>query len=251
MTEFDSAPVLKYLGLPQDYAPSPKEDPLAFLRLHLAILPQSLLESFSSVVSPRQRTLIPLVKNRRTQYALNYPSELGWDYGRSLEPLLWDSFNSSMQTSARTVAPRPGVEAANQEREWAEKNFVGFVSSDNSGPTSGQSGQPHPRRGQVGRLGDLLAEYEEEREAERLRMVRRERAAVAAAEREAEEEFDSESGDEDEDEDSSKGALNTLPDESETPDEIKRSFERLLRERFIGGLLSVGISHPVDRRHKH
>lgn len=79
----------------------------------------------------------------------------------------------------------------------------------------------------VGNLGTLLGEYEEEREAERVRMLKRERAAAAAFVPEE----DSESDDED--------VLVDVGDEEVKPEEAKASFERLVRERFIYGLLDV------------
>lgn len=239
-----STAVLKYLDLPGDYQPSPSSDPLAFLRLHLSVLPPSLLSSFSELTSPRERASIPLIKNRRTLYALSHPPDLGWDRGRWLEPLVWDSFNSSMNVSAQTsgAPPRPGVEAGELEREWAESDFVGYgligkTDSPNGrrGQTSKVAGENGTGRGHVGRLGDLLAEYEEEREAERIRLLRRERAAVAAAEREAEEEFDTDS----DDEENPSGEPNALADDHDSPQQVRDAFERLLRERFIDGLLSV------------
>jgi len=79
-------------------------------------------------------------------------------------------------------------------------------------------------KGNVGKIGELLAEYEEEREAEAFRMSRREKAAAAA---ETEEEVETDS---DEEED-------LPPEEPESPEQARASFERLLRERFIAGLL--------------
>ena len=38
----ESPALLKYLGLPEDYEPSPKEDPLGFLKLHISVLPRHL-----------------------------------------------------------------------------------------------------------------------------------------------------------------------------------------------------------------
>ena len=105
---------------------------------------------------------------------------------------------------------RRGMEEGQDERDWVIND--GFL----------QGTTKH-----VGNLGTLLGEYEEEREAERVRMLKRERAAAAAFVPEE----DSESDDED--------VLVDVGDEEVKPEEAKASFERLVRERFIYGLLDV------------
>lgn len=235
MTQQESLASLKYLGLPEDYSPSPSTQPVEFLKLHLAVLPLQVLEPFSTVLTPRQRTAIPLIRNRRTRYALEGESkELGWEEGRLLEPLLWDNMTSSYSSRSAPSAPRPGIDAGQDEREWAEKSFIGY-----KGAASTSQSNSGPQKGYVGRLGELLAEYEEEREAEHLRSVRRERIAAAMAEQENAEEFDSDSSD-DEDELPNPSGL----EEHESIEEVRRSFERILRERFIDGLLPV--CHLLD-----
>ena len=80
----------------------------------------------------------------------------------------------------------------------------------------------------VGKLGTLLGEYEEKREVERIRAIR-------AAEREFIPEEDSDSdGDMD---------YFEVDEEELEPEEARMSFERLVREQFIYGLLDVGIRH--------
>lgn len=73
----------------------------------------------------------------------------------------------------------------------------------------------------VGKLASLLGGYEEEREAERIRAVRRELAETTTT---PEEEVETESED---------------AGEEESEEEKRRSFERIIRERFIYGLLPV------------
>lgn len=225
---------LKYLGLPADYKPAPDQDPFGFLSLHIAVLPQAYLLAFAHDVTPRQRTAIRLIKNRRTQYAVNSsPSALRWDRARLLEPQIWNSMNTgtSLNPAARPPPPpRPGADAADDEREWADSHFMGYRLTSSGSAGAGPSALK-AQKGYVGRLGDLLAEYEEEREAERLRAVRIERAAIAAAERDTEEEFDSESSDEEDD----------MPPEPESEEEVRSAFERIIRERFIDGLLPVSL----------
>jgi hypothetical protein len=229
--ELESPALLKYLRLPENYEPSPSKEPLQFLKLHISVLPQYLLQSFSKPLTPRQRTSIPLIKNRRTNYVLQrHPQELKWDRGRVLEPLLWENMNAGRVATA-SAPPRPGVEAGVQEREWAERHFVGYHSAPSR---SGSDGERNAQKGYVGRLGELLAEYEEEREAERLRMLRRERIAASASERETEEEFDTDSSDDEITRDPLSAVL-----EAESTEEVQSSFERVLRERFIDGFLPV------------
>ncbi|KDQ17419.1 hypothetical protein BOTBODRAFT_30215 [Botryobasidium botryosum FD-172 SS1] len=194
--DFDPSKALRYLGLAADYTPSPSERPLDFLALHLSQLPPQILTDFSTVLSPRKRSKLPGIRNRRLKYALTQPAELSWVEGRTKEPLLWEG------------GERKGEESANAEKSWAETEFMGGV------------------KGSVGKIGTLLAEYEEEREAEAFRTSRREKAAAAA---ETEEEVETDSDEEDEEE--------LLPEEPESPEEVRATFERLLRERFIAGLL--------------
>ena len=104
---------------------------------------------------------------------------------------------------------RRGMEEGQSEREWVMND--GFL----KGSTK-----------HVGKLGVLLGEYEEEREAERVRALRRERAAEAA--------FVPEEDSDSEDEDMAYA-------EEEKPEEAKGSFERLVREQFIYGLLDVSL----------
>lgn len=105
------------------------------------------------------------------------------------------------------------MEEGQDERDWVQASFL-------EGSTI-----------HIGKLGALLGDYEEEREAERVRVLRRERAAETAF-------VPEEDSDSDEEEDS----LAVTPDpadEGMKPEEAKAAFERLVRERFIYGLLDV------------
>lgn len=105
---------------------------------------------------------------------------------------------------------RRGMEEGAEEKAWADKDFLGGS------------------RKHVGNLGGLLGEYEEEREAERVRTLRRERAVVA--------QFIPE-----EDDDSNEDDTDELPIDEDTPEEARASFERLIRERFIYGILEASL----------
>lgn len=196
---FSSGPVLSYLQLPDTFLPSPKDSPIDFLKLHIHQLPPHLLLTFSLITNPKQRTIIPTVRNRRLKYTNSNPQELSFLEARSRWPLLWDG------------RERRGIEEGKDESNWAHNGFL-------EGSTK-----------HVGKLGTLLGDYEEEREAERVRVLRRERAADAVFVPEE----DSDSDDEGD----------NIPDNSVEehmePEEAEALFERLIRERFIYGLLEV------------
>ena len=138
---------------------------------------------------------------------------------------------TSTAAASGPAVQQPGIEAGLQEREWAERHFVGYHSvRSRSDPTGEQTTQ----KGYVGRLGELLGEYEEEREAERLRSLRRERIAAASIERETEEEFETDSSDAE--------IATSVARQPETTEEVQNAFERLLRERFIDGFLPVSLT---------
>jgi len=185
--------VLAYLGLPDDYEPSPQTATIPFLVKHVTQLPPHLLVHFSGITSPKDRTAIITIRNRRLKYAGSNPLELRFASASRKWPDLWQG------------RERPGVEEVVEERTWADNDFL-------------QGSVKH-----VGKLGNLLGGYEEEREAERVRILRRERAVI--------DDFvpENESSDED-------GGDVVL----EEPVEIARaSFEREIRERFVYGLLEA------------
>jgi hypothetical protein len=199
-------PILSYLQLPLDYSPSPAEEPIPFLSAHLRILPPHLLAKFSTVTTPKQRTTIAQIRNRRLRYTQSHPQALTYPDARRTWPTLW-----------RGTPEERGVRQAEEsadERKWVETDFYGTQ-------------KPHVRK-----LGELLAGYEEERSWERARIERRQRA-----EDEFVPEEDESSEDEDEDEEE-KGNANTAEPE-ESFNDSKEAFERLVRERFIYGLLDV------------
>lgn len=196
-SNFDEGPVSKYLGLPTSYEPSPRTAPVDFLRKHVRELPPHLLALFSSTTTPKERTTIPAIRNRRLKYAESNPPELSLVNAKSTWPALWEG------------RERPGQEQAKEEKDWAEREFLG--GSDKQ---------------QVGKLGTLLGEYEEERESERVRTVRRQRAEYIESLPEEDEDTDDE-----EDE---------LPIPAELiPAENEEYFLRTVKERFIYGFLEV------------
>lgn len=203
INSFDYNHVLKYLGLPIHYAPSPAGDPITFLQHHLLNLPPHLLVHFSLNTTPKQRTVIPRIRNRRHRYVQSEPESLSFEAAKATWPLLW------------TGSERRSIQGGKEEKRWAEKNFL----------------EGHTRQ-HVGKLGALLAEYEEEREAERLRTLRRERSNEELFIPEEDEDTD---GSEDDDDVFYKKVGN----EPEDLQDIRENFERLIRERFIYGLLSV------------
>ncbi|KAF8165541.1 hypothetical protein B0H34DRAFT_793916 [Crassisporium funariophilum] len=145
---FDKSIALKYLQLPQDYEPSPETDPISFLTKHISQLPPHILLHYTNITTPKQRTVIAPIRNRRLLFANSNPPELQYDAARNTWPDLWRG------------RERQGVQQANEERSWVQSEFL------------------HGNKQHVGKLAKLLADYEEEREGERVRSIRRTRAAV-------------------------------------------------------------------------
>lgn len=195
---------LSYLGLPDDYSPSPDKQSIEFLTKHFRELPPHLLSHFSANTTPKQRSVIPAIRNRRLRYVDSNPPELSFASAKTTWPTLWPGREP------------PGREQGKDEREWAEKFFLG------------SSLKPH-----VGKLGMLLAGYEEERSAERVRAQRR--AAADELDRIPEEE-DSDEGEEEEEEEEEQVQP---PVEEDSVEDAKTWFLRCVRERFIYGLLEV------------
>ncbi|THG97136.1 hypothetical protein EW026_g4799 [Hermanssonia centrifuga] len=107
-------------------------------------------------------------------------------------------------------------EEAREEREWAEREFLGGAAK------------------QVGKLGTLLGGYHEEREAERIRTVRRQQ-------RESEESLPEEDEDTDDEE-----AAQAVVTEEMSPEEAQALFLRRVSEKFIYGLLDSIDYDQVD-----
>jgi hypothetical protein len=202
----NSVTVLRYLGLDDDYQPSPGDRPIDFLKLHIRAIPPQLLSFFSSATTPRQRTQIPLIRNRRLKYTDSKPPELGFDVARSRWPMLWQG------------GGRVGIEEGREERRWAESSFL-------TGSTK-----------HVGNLGRLLGDYEEEREADRVRTQRR---------RHVEQTFIPEE-DEDTDSDDDVDMQPAAEREEESEADLRALFDRRIREQFIYGLLTDVDYDSVD-----
>ncbi|CAL1701037.1 unnamed protein product [Somion occarium] len=190
-TSLDPAPVLSYLGLPQDYGPCPAHSPIDFLTQHLRHLPPNILAQFSSVTTPKQRTTVSAIRNRRLRYTESNPPELSFTGAKSTWPTLWQGRE-----------PR-GKDEAKEEQEWAEKQFL-----------EGQ--EKH-----LGKLGALLGAYEEEREAERFRSIRRHEAELA-------ESLPEEDEDTDEDEEPGAAPLEELTPEDAQELFLRRVKERFI-----------------------
>ncbi|CAA7260051.1 unnamed protein product [Cyclocybe aegerita] len=136
ISTFDKTLSLKYLGLPHDYSPSPETDPVAFLIRHLSHLPPNILHHYSQITTPKQRTNIPSIRNRRLQYTRKNPSELRFESAMKTWPNLWGKRERG---------------DGQEEKAWGQNEFL------------------QGRKQHVGKLGSLLGEYEEEREAQRTR----------------------------------------------------------------------------------
>ncbi|KAG7096779.1 hypothetical protein E1B28_004189 [Marasmius oreades] len=147
-TSFNEHALLSYLQLPDSHEPSPSGDPVSFLSKYILRLPQHLSVTFSSITSPKERTTIPAVRNRRLGWVKSSPNELSFESARRTWPVLW------------TGSERRGIEEGDEEKRWAESDFM-------------QGTEKH-----VKKLGALLGQYEEEREVQRLRDIRRQRMAA-------------------------------------------------------------------------
>ncbi|KAG8218646.1 hypothetical protein J3R82DRAFT_4310 [Butyriboletus roseoflavus] len=198
--DFRESAILSYVGLPPEYEPRPSASPIEFLQKHLHVLPPHLIVGFSFVTTPKQRSVITEIRNRRLAYTKTGPKQLAFAEARNRWPHLW--FGRG----------RHDQEAVQEEREWAEKGFLGGGAQ------------------QVGKLGALLADYEEEREAERIRQVRRQRAS---------EDFVPEQEEDSEGELSDQGIVEV----EESPEEERATFERRITELFIYGMLEVSVAN--------
>lgn len=194
-SKFDSAVVLRYLGLPDNYTPSPNLEPIQFLKQHMNYLPPHILIHFSYITTPKQRTLLATIRNRRLHYVNTHPAQLEFNQAKSEWPDLWEG------------RERLGNEPADEERDWVQNEFLRGMSKH------------------VGKLGNLLAGYEEERESERVRIARRRAPA------QVDDDFVPEEDDDSDDE--------VTQAEQETEAEKRELFERRIREKFIYGLLTV------------
>jgi hypothetical protein len=196
--------ILKYLGLPPDYQPNPESDPIRFLSQNIRTIPKHFAPNFDQRTTPKQRTVVPTIRNRRTKFTQSNPTELSFESAKKSWPLLWTGDPSE-------AGPRRGQAERLEEKNWADHEFLGGATQH------------------VGKLGALLGGYEEERAAERFRMERRQR--------EAEKPFVPE-----EDEDTSDEEDPASPPPEESPEEARLAFERSVKERFIYGLLNVNKS---------
>jgi hypothetical protein len=196
---FQDPEILSYLGLPKDYDPLPSAFPVEFLKKHLHQLPPHITQRFSLITTPKQRTVITVIRNRRLKFTESRPRCLSFTAARNTWPALWQG------------RERGGQEEAKEEQEWVARSFLDGAEQ------------------QVGMLGKLLGEFEEEREAERVRVIRR----MQANDEFIPEEEDSDSEEED--------RAPEIQEVDESPEEAKTLFERRIKERFIYGLLEVSL----------
>lgn len=215
--QFDGGPLLRYLALDADYTPSPDENPIEFLKRHMSQLPPHLLVLFDTnpKATPRARATVPAIRNRRCNYAATEPKALDPDVLSKSDAAVWDLVNEE-RAQALTIRrpPEQQDEDVADERDWASNQFHDGV------------------KVHVGKIGELLAQLEGERKRELERAVRREAVAARAREEETLEE-EEESTDEEEPEPSSH-TTNRLD-----PLNPENDLRRIIRERFISGLLSV------------
>jgi hypothetical protein len=87
----DAQIILKYLDLPPSYSPSPSSDPKSFLEAHIHQLPPNLLARFAPALDIHERSSLPVIRNRRTQYVQSAPREYTFEGARKRFPDLWES----------------------------------------------------------------------------------------------------------------------------------------------------------------
>lgn len=206
VTPFDASAILSYLQFPPNYSPSPTTAPISFLTKHIHQLPLHLLQLFSNITTPQDRTAVLVIRNRRFNFVESNPPALRVFPARQQWPELWDAPGDM------------GHEQSREEKEWARTSFLG--------------GERKPF---VGKLGDLLGGYEEERQMERARQMRRTHQDVFVP---------------DEDESTGSGDdQNSLEQEMPEPTQaIQDLFLRRVRERFIYGQLEVIYSMLRSRK---
>ncbi|KAG9050458.1 hypothetical protein FS837_005263 [Tulasnella sp. UAMH 9824] len=218
-SDFNVAPILKYLSLQADHKPSPRDEPLEFLRDHLIQLPVEFSRPFSAITTPRQRTQLLRIRNRRTTYACSPQGRkaLSWVEARKEDPLAYEAFMiSSTGTQGMPLAQDPtdperayrrGEEEGAEERKWVKSSFMDGA--------KGHVGE--------GKLAALLGQFEEEREAERLRDMKREIREREQAQRESEPE---------EEEDDSEGEESPTNPIYDSAGDARSSFEKVVRDKF-------------------
>ncbi|CAE6523255.1 unnamed protein product [Rhizoctonia solani] len=225
--KFDGGPILRYLALDSDYKPSPDDSPIEFLKQHMSQLPPHLLVLFNAhtKATPRARSSIPTIRNRRCAYAATEPKSLDPDVLSKTDPGVWDLVNSE-RAQALTIR-RPTVidedEAEIEERDWATNQF--------------QDGN----KMHIGKIGELLAELEGERRRERERAVRRQALVARTREEETLQEEEESSDDDQDDEERVLAGLVRL-----RPDPAEEDIRRTICERFISGLLTNMDYDAVD-----
>ncbi|KAG8769740.1 hypothetical protein FRC19_002809 [Serendipita sp. 401] len=238
----ESLKVLRYLSLPEDYTPHPTTEPLAFLKLHLSILPSSLLQqTFTSILSPLERTKLVAIRNRRLQYHSSSPSQFSFPVARNRWVRVWDEIAPTGAVLREDW--RANARADREEEEqWAEGGFL----------------KEKELLGERRRLGRLLGDYEEERAGEVQRAQRSERLRGYRQEEEVlrreKEEESSEEEEEMREEDVIDGPMYPTPAsqyleegrESGENEKLRRIFERTLKERYIDGRLEEFEYDAVD-----
>ncbi|KAI0711078.1 hypothetical protein C8T65DRAFT_188459 [Cerioporus squamosus] len=123
-SSFDDKPVLTYLGLPPSYEPSPRHAPIEFLKRHVRELPPHLLSLFSSITTPRERTTIPAIRNRRLKFTESNPAELSLANAKATWPALWEG------------RERPGQEQGRRRRIGPRRSSWVVVASSRSGSSA-------------------------------------------------------------------------------------------------------------------
>ncbi|KAG8937082.1 hypothetical protein FRC02_006282 [Tulasnella sp. 418] len=234
---FDPTPILRYLSLPKDYVPSPAEQPLEFLKAHLVQLPPQLLQPFSLLLTPRQRTTLMRIKNRRSTFVQSPEGleKLGWQEARKENPVAYETFMIDLvgvtgrplidvegEVDKQREARKGELEGI-EESDWVQSNFMGGATAF------------HRHVGE-GKFERLMAVFEEERQA----VYQREQQQKV---RQHQEQIEGSVYPEEEGSESEESEVET---EKMSSDDARRMFERITRENFIDGHLEWMDYNLVD-----
>ena len=115
---FDDGAMLKYLGHDSSYTPSPVQDPIGFLNKNLTYLPPHLAGQFSQITTPKQRTVIPVIRNRRLRYVDSGPAEFSFQTARTTWPSLWQG------QETRDMIQAEGKEEEDDGGQWSRATLT-------------------------------------------------------------------------------------------------------------------------------
>ena len=145
--------ILNYLNEQnnQTYWQLIKQNPFEFLKTTIHYLPTNMQLIFNEIISPVQRTSIPIIRKRRMNYSRSTEGKemLSVSKGAHRDPLNFDQLSQDSKKSYMNATK-------DNEINWLnEQSFL--------------SGSGKSNAGQVGKLANLLGEFEVDRRREQYR----------------------------------------------------------------------------------